>query len=229
MTDLQSRRRDVRVVLACVSALFALHPVWAADYNRILPEGVQSCLDREAVRSVAILQVKTNPYYLRGDFDGDGRADYAVAIVGRTTGRNGIALCNASGFTSVLRGDARPNQPFSDMPDDNFLSGDWCVLTRAEALRRVSAKKLSANLKGEVILMPWDDADGIVYFDGQAIVGCYCSPQTGRCMRLTGLPARNGMLRRVSIISGQGISVRLKGDGRARTGRQHRSRFLTLT
>lgn len=167
MIQIQLPRPDLPVVLAVVSALFFLQPVQAADYNRMLPEGVQSCLEREAVRSVAVLQTKTNPYYLRGDFDGDGRPDYAVAIVGRKTGRNGIALCNASGLTLILRGDARPNRPFSDMPDDNFLSGDWCVLTRAEALRRISANKLSVNPKAEVILMPWDDAEGILYFDGR--------------------------------------------------------------
>jgi hypothetical protein len=33
-----------------------------------------------------------NPFYLRGDFDGDGKIDLAVLVDQRSTGKSGIAI-----------------------------------------------------------------------------------------------------------------------------------------
>src|ERR1700674_3684405 len=38
------------------------------------------------------VSTKLNPFYLRGDFDGDGIPDYAVLVVNRTTKVVGIAM-----------------------------------------------------------------------------------------------------------------------------------------
>jgi hypothetical protein len=38
---------------------------------------------------------RINPFYLRGDFDGDGRSDFVVLVQGRSSRKEGFAFCFA--------------------------------------------------------------------------------------------------------------------------------------
>lgn len=44
----------------------------------------------ESIEGKVLVRMDKNLYYLRGDFDGDGERDYAVAIRGPKTRRNGV-------------------------------------------------------------------------------------------------------------------------------------------
>jgi hypothetical protein len=35
-----------------------------------------------------------NPFYLRGDFNGDGKPDVAILVKNKTPGKLGIAICH---------------------------------------------------------------------------------------------------------------------------------------
>jgi len=48
------------------------------DWN--IPRPVWERLDKEKLLSTYEISTKLNPFYLRGDFDGDGKPDYAVLI-----------------------------------------------------------------------------------------------------------------------------------------------------
>ena len=53
-----------------------------ADGSVVLPRLVDECTRSKDIASRGTLSAAVNPHYLRGDFDGDGRADYAVAMKG---------------------------------------------------------------------------------------------------------------------------------------------------
>jgi hypothetical protein len=58
------------------------------DWN--IPRPVWERLDKEKLLSTYEISTKLNPFYLRGDFDGDRKPDYAVLIANRATKILGI-------------------------------------------------------------------------------------------------------------------------------------------
>jgi hypothetical protein len=119
------------------------------------------------------INATTNPYYLRGDFDGDGKADYAVSVRGRTTKRNGLLICAGNGRTFALGADQPLKPPFSDMPNDNFIAPNWMVYSTAETralavFKGINVPAVPARLLGETIAMIWEDGIALIYWDGRA-------------------------------------------------------------
>jgi len=156
--------------LCLVASCAGVPAVYAAGPDRepIYPELINKCL---ANRQAAGLLVSsgTNPVYLRGDFDRDSQADYAVAVRGKKTMRNGILICDARNRVFVLGADNPLVPPFSDLPDDNFVAQDWLVYSKAEtlALKRYSFKNRSMpTLYGETIAMIFENGITFIYWDG---------------------------------------------------------------
>jgi hypothetical protein len=58
----------------------------------IRTDQIAECLKSPIPVSVEV-DSPANPYYLRGDFDGGGKMDYAIAIRARNTKRNGVMVC----------------------------------------------------------------------------------------------------------------------------------------
>jgi hypothetical protein len=162
-------------VFALLSALILTPTVRAADESDtalIHPERVRQCL-RSPQASAVEVHTDINPYYLRGDFDGDGKADYAVAVAGLKTRRGGVLVCAGNGRAFVLGADQPLNPPFSDMPGDNFFAPNWEVFSRQEtrSLEQwggISAAMPPRKIRGESIAMIWEDGVAIIYWDGQA-------------------------------------------------------------
>ena len=150
-------------------AFLLLTPCQGADEDQIVhPPVIYKCLGRPTA-SALVVDVTMNPYYLRGDFDGDRNPDYAVAVRGKTDQGLGILVCDGKGRAHLLgiaNGGADSQLTlFSFAPT-------WAVLSRREATE--SAKlppfgplKLPA-LHGDVIAMIWEDGTGLIYWDGRA-------------------------------------------------------------
>ena len=141
----------------------------AQEDHIVLPMVVEACLENQAIRGQVTVSTHANPYYLRGDFDGDGRFDYAVAVKGGKSGKLRVLVCTATGRTTVL-GQEGTGQAFSDMPDDNFFAPTWMVYTRAEVKELT---KFTSNapppipaLRGEAIAMIWEDGISLIYWNG---------------------------------------------------------------
>lgn len=153
--------------------LFLILPVTihAQEENAVHPDAIDSCLQNPVAKGHVVVDFKTNPYYLRGDFDGDGEPDYAVAIKGRKTRRNGVLICTAKKYVFVLGADNPLSPPFSNLPDDNFVAPHRQVLTKGEAKALGGFTTTAPNpppvLKGEVIAMVWEDGISLIYWDGE--------------------------------------------------------------
>ena len=68
---------------------------------------------------------ETNPFYLAGDFDGDGRLDYAVQVKSKDGQTEDIAILLACGKTRLLSKEVGGNRP----------GNAWYVLARGGKLR----------------------------------------------------------------------------------------------
>jgi len=153
--------------------LFLMFPrmVTSREDTVVHPELIENCLSSPAAKGRVVVDFATNPYYLRGDFDADGKPDYAAAIKGRKTRRNGVLVCTTSNGVFLLGADNPLNPPFSDMPGDNFVAPHWQVLTTAEtkALGKYSTTVPNPlpEFKGETIAMIWEDGISLIYWDGK--------------------------------------------------------------
>lgn len=139
------------------------------DHPLIHPDQIFRCL-RMPVASGVLVVTEMNPYYLRGDFDGDGTVDYAVAIRGRKTKRNGVLVCSGSGRVFVLGADQPVTPPFSDMPGDNLLAPNWMIYSKAETHElgrwKHNVPDPPPRILGESIAMIWEDGISLIYWDG---------------------------------------------------------------
>jgi hypothetical protein len=56
-----------------------------------VPTPISECLQPESNRFE--VSRRMNPFYLRGDFNGDGKLDYVVLVQERKSGKQGVAFC----------------------------------------------------------------------------------------------------------------------------------------
>jgi hypothetical protein len=143
--------------------------LFAQEVPEALPATVETCLQDQAVRGRIAVSLNVNPYYLRGDFDGDGKIDYAVAVKGTTSGKLRVLICTGTKRVFLL-GSEGNGPAFSDMADDNFFAPSWMVYTRAEVN---DLTKYTSNVpqavpasRGEAIAMVWEDGISLIYWDG---------------------------------------------------------------
>ena len=153
------------LVFLCLQAA-----AFAADQGppRIHPEKIASCLRLPEANAVEIATT-INPYYLRGDFDGDGVPDYAVAVRAKATRRLGVLICSGTGRGYLLGAVTSKNAPFSTMPGDNFFAPNWLVYSVREAevvAGYADAPKPFPTLHSDSIAMLYEDGFALIYWDG---------------------------------------------------------------
>jgi hypothetical protein len=125
---------------------------------------------KKSIAASIVVTPDLPPYYLRGDLDGDGRADYAVAVRGRKTKRRGVLICDAKDRVFILGADSPTAPPFSDVEGDEFFAPNWAMLSRPEA--ETLSKEFGGvphpfpKLLGEAIAMTWENGVALIYWDG---------------------------------------------------------------
>jgi hypothetical protein len=103
-----------------------------------------------------------NPFYQRGDFDGDGEPDYAVAIVNKKSKEKGIAIFHHPGDEVYF---VAAGNLFAKRMDDFKWMGIWKVV-RVDTLRS-PWEDYEVVLQGEVLLCEKpESASGYVYWTG---------------------------------------------------------------
>ena len=134
----------------------------------IHPVALTRCIESRDVQSSVTLDMSTNPYYLRGDFDSDGVPDYAVVVRGINSKKRGILICTGRRRNVILGAVTRGAKAFSDMPDDNFVAPHWEVATREDVRELRRTNEGVPDPKRESIFMVWEDGLHIIYWNGSS-------------------------------------------------------------
>ena len=137
----------------------------------IYPAKVYECLKNPKAKAANLeVLTDTNPFCLRGDFDADGKADYALQVRAHAKIGAGLLVCMGNG-TVILLGSAIGEPTFSDMERDAYLGVNWAVYTKKQVdeLRayRSNVPVPVPTVKGESIAMIWEDGIALVYWDGK--------------------------------------------------------------
>lgn len=115
---------------------------------------------------------RINPFYLRGDFDGDGKADYAILVVSNKDYTKGIAIWLSSQKKFFVLG-AGQSFKFSDSESADLAFIDtWQVYGKKPVDRGVGAGP-PPRLIGEALLVgKSESASGLVYWNGKHFAWC---------------------------------------------------------
>jgi len=113
------------------------------------------------------VSTRMNPFYLRGDFDGDGVPDYAMLIESKKSHLKGIGIWLSSRKTIIVLG---AGQPFiingSGSRNLDFLN-TWQVYGKKPVEGGVKAGP-PPTLVGEAILVgKQESASGLIYWNGK--------------------------------------------------------------
>ena len=122
-----------------------------------MPDGVVGCVARAGAGYE--VSRKVDPAYLRGDFDGDGRADYAVVMT--RGGAQGLVVCRGSGAGPVVLG---AGTAFNEMKNLDFTG--WQVHGKSRRVARGFGVGRAPVLLGDALVLEWESASAIVYWNG---------------------------------------------------------------
>jgi hypothetical protein len=127
-------------IIICILLLCIYQSISRPVDNDNVPFVVSICLQDET-NGVEISH-RMNPFYLRGDFDGDGKLDYAVLFKDRKSEKQGYAFCFAvanrkpqivgAGHAVVLGS----GKPVDDIPDFDVwgIAVPWSKRPKRDAL-----------------------------------------------------------------------------------------------
>jgi hypothetical protein len=136
--------------------------VWRTN----LPYALEDFFKQEKISSKFELNKDLNPFYLRGDFDGDHQMDYALAIVEIKTKKKGMLIYHPATQKDFLLG-AGKMIPGGYNRDDMDWMDAWKIYDKKEVEQGVGETK-KLKLKGEAILaFKLESSSGIIYWDGK--------------------------------------------------------------
>jgi hypothetical protein len=109
-----------------------------------------------------------NPFYLRGDFDGDGKPDYALWIKAKAGNATGISIWISSQKRLIILGAGRPFN-FAGSTESSFENLNvWEVYGKRPVERGVEAG-VPPKLIGEAILVGKSESgSGLIYWTGKS-------------------------------------------------------------
>jgi len=114
------------------------------------------------------LDASMNPFYLRGDFDGDGKTDYAVRIKSKTGKGSGIAIWLSSKREFVVLGAGVPFKVSGSIVSNLDFLDTWQVYGKRPVERGVESGS-PPHLVGEAILAgKRESAGGLIYWSGKS-------------------------------------------------------------
>lgn len=130
-----------------------------------IPPEVRRLMDKRELRDYET-STRINPFYLRGDFDGDSKTDLAVLVVERKTGRRGIAIIHPAKDSYVIIGAGEDFLRSDGYNYKDFGFKAWSVYSERHVVQAPDEGP-PPKLLGEAILVEWPEAgSGLIYWDG---------------------------------------------------------------
>jgi hypothetical protein len=162
------------LTLAAATALFALLPGASRAQTPSVPAELRAAVDATFPGwQLATTRSSKQRQWIRGDFDGDGRADYAISIV-RAADRSGVTADNRQALVAVMRRAGTAFRSFDILIVHEEPVSDLTYLMLARRGERVP--DLDADANGDKTYVLMHDGIHIVYAEAAAIT-CRWLPQ----------------------------------------------------
>lgn len=144
----------------------AAEPTWQEQQN--LAGWARTVLSEKTSATTYALSTRINPFFLHGDFNGDGKLDMAVLITEKKSGQQGIAFVHSNSSLPLVVGTGTTLGNGSD--DFNWLDA-WSLCGKQPIQQGASDEK-PPLLRGDALLVQkLEAASALIYWDGKRIVG----------------------------------------------------------
>jgi hypothetical protein len=158
-------------LLALAGAVAALGASFAAGPDELpfplsssLSPYVLRVLESDAAAKRYAVVSHLNPFYIHGDFNGDGRIDTAVLIKDRDSGKTGIAVVHAGAKSAIILGAGRK---FGNGGDDFQWMDAWHLHPRG-SVQRGAGQGAPPILMGDALMViKTESASALVYWNGK--------------------------------------------------------------
>jgi len=108
-----------------------------------------------------------SPFYLRGDFNGDGKIDVAALVKQRSTGKLGIAIIHGQGNKVTILGGGTA---IGNGDDDFKWMDNWQIYTKDAGANAARAQSLP-HLRGDALFVGKSEAaSALIYWNGKHYV-----------------------------------------------------------
>src|SRR4030095_4639146 len=132
-----------------------------------IPEAVQKAIKHGALSKEYEVAFRLNPFYLRGDFNGDGKIDVAVLVKQRPTGKLGIAVIDGVNNKVRILGAGTPT---GNGGDDFEWMDTWQVYSKTRAAHAAGETGVP-HLRGDALLVSKSEAaSALIYWNGKRYV-----------------------------------------------------------
>lgn len=160
-----------RACLTVVCWLVGTFPALAASPEDLdfavaasLPPEVIGILAGSTVTGRLRLTSRLNPFYLQGDFDGDGSRDTAVLAKDRSTGKQGLVIVRGNGEINVVGA----GTAIGNGGDDLEWMDAWYVYRKGK-VEQGAGDSAPPQLKGDALMaIKTESSSGLIYWDGAA-------------------------------------------------------------
>jgi hypothetical protein len=153
------------VAVAAFSGSFAAGPDdLPFQLSSSLSPPVRRVLESDAAAKRYAIVGHLNPFYIHGDFNGDGRIDTAVLIKDRDSGKTGIAVVHAGAKSVIILGASRK---FGNGGDDFKWMDAWHLYPRG-IVERGAGQGAPPTLRGDALMViKTESASALVYWNGK--------------------------------------------------------------
>ena len=129
-----------------------------------IPESVQKAVTNGSLAKEYDVSFHLNPFYLRGDFNGDGNIDLAVLVKQRTTGKLGIAIVHGATKKVTILG---AGTAIRNGGDDFEWMDSWQIYSKDRTAREAGETSVP-HLHGDALLVSKSEAaSALIYWNGK--------------------------------------------------------------
>ena len=134
---------------------------------RDVPDAVKKALTNGSFAKKYELYFRIKPFYLEGDFNGDGNADVTFLVTERSTGKVGIAIVySTTGKVTVLGA----GTAIGNGGDDFEWMASWRVYSKTRAANAPGENSVP-RLRGDALLVEKSEAaSALIYWNGKKYV-----------------------------------------------------------
>lgn len=134
-------------------------------FDSNLPDNLYDFYNQEKIRTNYKINRDLNPFYLRGDFDGNKKIDYALAVIESTTDKKGFLIYHPSTKKHFLVGAGKSIQ---DGYGDNYWMIDaWEVSDQKNVGQGVTDLKPPKLFGDAILVQKLESSSGLIYWNGK--------------------------------------------------------------
>ena len=132
-----------------------------------IPEPVERAIVHGPLTKKYEVAFPMNPFYLRGDFNGDGKIDVAVLVKQRSTGKLGIAIVHGGTSEVTILG---AGTAVGKGGDDFEWMDTWHIYSKTRVASEGDGKN-APHLRGDALLVGKSEAaSALIYWNGKRYV-----------------------------------------------------------